>query len=71
MAKLSQNDCTEYLVTAWLIYLARITGETELQLGWKPASYGWQADLKAVEVLVAPAVPMEVTIDLARDFEEM
>ncbi|RWP25930.1 MAG: non-ribosomal peptide synthetase module, partial [Mesorhizobium sp.] len=71
LAKLSQNDCTEYLVTAWLIYLARITGETELQLGWKPAACGWQADFKAVEVLVAPAVPMEVTIDLARDFEEM
>ncbi|MER8563510.1 amino acid adenylation domain-containing protein, partial [Mesorhizobium sp. M0578] len=71
LAKLSPNDRTEYLVTAWLIYLARITGETELQLGWTPASDRSQAGLKAVEVLIASVVPMEVTIDLAHDFEEM
>ncbi|MER9547070.1 hypothetical protein NKI72_34705, partial [Mesorhizobium sp. M0437] len=56
LAKLSPNDRTEYLVTAWLIYLARITGETELQLGWTPASDRSQAGLKAVEVLIASVV---------------
>ncbi|OWK24535.1 hypothetical protein AJ87_21650 [Rhizobium yanglingense] len=71
MAKLSPNDRTEYLVTAWLIYLARITGETEIQLGWTPESDRSQAGLKAVEVLIASVVPMEVTIDLAHDFEEV
>ncbi|WP_457662960.1 amino acid adenylation domain-containing protein [Sinorhizobium medicae] len=71
LAKLSPNDRTEYLVTAWLIYLARITGETELQLGWTPESDRSQAGLKAVEVLIASVVPMEVTIDLAHDFEEV
>ncbi|WP_353000932.1 AMP-binding protein, partial [Mesorhizobium sp. M0808] len=71
LAKLAPHDRTEYLVTAWLIYLARIAGETELQLGWTPASDRSQAGLKAVEVLIASVVPMEVTIDLAHDFEEM
>ncbi|MER8951062.1 amino acid adenylation domain-containing protein, partial [Mesorhizobium sp. M0809] len=71
LAKLSPLDRTENLVTAWLIYLARITGETELQLGWTPASDESQAGSKAVEVLIASVVPMEVTIDLAHDFEEM
>ncbi|WP_162458063.1 amino acid adenylation domain-containing protein, partial [Mesorhizobium tianshanense] len=71
LAKLSPLDRTEYLVTAWLIYLARITGEAELQLGWTPASDRSQAGLKAVEMLIASVVPMEVTIDLAHDFEEM
>ncbi|MER8428596.1 AMP-binding protein, partial [Mesorhizobium sp. M1403] len=71
LAKLSPLDRTDYLVTAWLIYLARITGETELQLGWTPASDESQAGSKAVEVLIASVVPMEVTIDLAHDFEEM
>ncbi|NEI96235.1 AMP-binding protein, partial [Rhizobium leguminosarum] len=71
LAKLSPNDRAEYLVTAWLIYLARITGETELQLGWTPESDRSQAGLKAAEVLIASVVPMEVTIDLAHDFEEV
>ncbi|RJT23321.1 amino acid adenylation domain-containing protein, partial [Mesorhizobium waimense] len=71
LAELSPLDRTEYLVTAWLVYLARITGETDLQLGWTPASEGPQAGSKAVKVLIAPVVPMEVTIDLAHDFEEM
>ncbi|MFD2055220.1 hypothetical protein ACFSQT_19855, partial [Mesorhizobium calcicola] len=71
LAELSPLDRTEYLVTAWLVYLARITGETDLQLGWTPASDGPQAGSKAVKVLIAPVVPMEVTIDLAHDFEEM
>ncbi|WP_287187506.1 amino acid adenylation domain-containing protein [Mesorhizobium sp.] len=71
LAKLSPLDRTEYLVTAWLTYLARITGETELQLGWTPVSDGSQAGSKAVEVLIASVVPMEITIDLEQDFEEM
>ncbi|MDH2400155.1 hypothetical protein QCM77_09400 [Bradyrhizobium sp. SSUT18] len=50
------------------IYLARITGESELQLGWTPAPNGSLAGLKAVEVLVASVVPMEITIDLAHEF---
>ncbi|WP_162950414.1 amino acid adenylation domain-containing protein [Rhizobium jaguaris] len=71
LAKLFPLDRTEYLVTAFLIYLARITGEAELQLGWTPASDGSQTGCKAVDQLIASVVPMEVTIDLAHDFEEM
>ncbi|MBT1517557.1 hypothetical protein KIP88_45625, partial [Bradyrhizobium sp. SRL28] len=71
LAKLLPHDRTEYLVTACLIYLARITGETELQLGWTPVSDGPLAGSKAVEVLIASVVPMEVTVDLAHDFEEV
>ncbi|RWO15662.1 MAG: amino acid adenylation domain-containing protein, partial [Mesorhizobium sp.] len=71
LAKLSPHDRMECLVTAWLIYLARITGETELQLGWTPASDRSQVGSKAMEVLIASVAPMEVTIDLAHDFEEI
>ncbi|TJW91368.1 MAG: amino acid adenylation domain-containing protein, partial [Mesorhizobium sp.] len=71
LAKLSPFDRTEYLVTAWLIYLARITGEAELQLGCTPAWDRWQASSKAVEMLIASVVPIEVTIDLAHNFEEV
>ncbi|WP_287321762.1 non-ribosomal peptide synthetase, partial [Mesorhizobium sp.] len=71
LAKLSPLDRTEYLVTAWLIYLARITGEAELQLGCTPASDRSQAGSKAVEMLIASVLPMEVTIDLAHLFEEV
>ncbi|RUW23159.1 amino acid adenylation domain-containing protein, partial [Mesorhizobium sp. M1E.F.Ca.ET.041.01.1.1] len=71
LAKLSPFDRTEYLVTAWLIYLARITGEAELQLGCTPAWDRSQASSKAVEMLIASVVPIEVTIDLAHNFEEV
>ncbi|MFD2346246.1 AMP-binding protein [Sinorhizobium terangae] len=68
LARLSPLDRTEYLVTAWLIYLARITGETEFQLGWTPAPQASRAGLPAVEALIASVVPMENTIDPAQDF---
>ncbi|UFS85011.1 non-ribosomal peptide synthase/polyketide synthase (plasmid) [Rhizobium sp. T136] len=71
LANLSPLDRTEYLVTAWLIYLARITGETELQLGWTPASDRSQPGSKTGEVLIASVVPMEVTIDLAQGFRKV
>ncbi|MFH0303258.1 AMP-binding protein, partial [Bradyrhizobium sp. 31Argb] len=67
---LSPSDRTEFLLTAWLVYLARITGESELQLGWTPAPNGSRAGLKALEVLVASVVPMAITIDLDNDFAE-
>ncbi|SEP37506.1 Methionyl-tRNA formyltransferase, partial [Rhizobium tibeticum] len=71
LAKLSPIDRTEYLVAAWLIYLARITGEADFQLGWTSASDGSQAGLKPVEVLVASVVPMEITVDLSLDFAQV
>ncbi|WP_338835113.1 amino acid adenylation domain-containing protein [Bradyrhizobium septentrionale] len=71
LAKLSPLDRSESLVTAWLIYFARITGETELQLGWMREPDGWRTGSKAIEVLIASVVPMEVTIDLAHDFEDV
>nr|WP_275949029.1 non-ribosomal peptide synthetase [Bradyrhizobium septentrionale] len=70
LAELSPSNRTEFLLTAWLIYLARITGELELQLGWTPAPSGSRAGLKALEVLVASVVPMAITIDLDNDFAE-
>ncbi|RXH32670.1 peptide synthetase, partial [Bradyrhizobium nanningense] len=71
LAKLSPHDRAEYLVTAWLIYLSRITGEKEPQLGWKPAWDGLQAGSKLLEALVASVVPMDVCIELTHGFEEV
>ncbi|MDE5458550.1 AMP-binding protein, partial [Bradyrhizobium sp. CSA112] len=71
LARLSPFDRTEHLITAWLTYLARVTGESQLQLGWTPAQNGSRARLKAAEVIVASVVPMEITIDLGHDFAEV
>ncbi|MER9236440.1 amino acid adenylation domain-containing protein [Mesorhizobium sp. M0622] len=71
LAELSVIDRVEYLVTAWLTYLARITGEGELQLGWTPAPKASRAGVQTVEAVIASAVPMEVTIDLAGDFKQI
>ncbi|WP_283772466.1 formyltransferase family protein, partial [Bradyrhizobium sp. sBnM-33] len=71
LAELSPNDRTEYILSAWLIYLARLTGESELQLGWTPPANESRAGVKAVEVLVASVVPMEIIIDLGHDFAEV
>ncbi|UWU82886.1 amino acid adenylation domain-containing protein [Bradyrhizobium yuanmingense] len=59
------------MLTAWLIYLARVTGEKEPQLGWKPAWDGLQDGSKLVDALIASVVPMDVCIELAHDFEEV
>ncbi|MCA6108066.1 amino acid adenylation domain-containing protein, partial [Bradyrhizobium cenepequi] len=71
LAELPPVDRTEYLLSALLVYLARITGETELQLGWTPAPIKSRAGSKAVEVLVASVVPMEIIVDLGHDFAEV
>ncbi|MER9852331.1 amino acid adenylation domain-containing protein, partial [Mesorhizobium sp. M0106] len=71
LAELSAIDRVEYLVTAWLIYLARVTGQAELQLGWRPAPTASRAGVQTVEAVIASAVPMEVTIDLADNFKEV
>ncbi|WP_160169104.1 formyltransferase family protein, partial [Bradyrhizobium sp. Ai1a-2] len=71
LAKLSPIERTEHLLSAWLIYLARITGQSELQLGWTPTANGARAGLNAVEELVASVVPMEITIDLSHGFAEV
>ncbi|TYO66119.1 amino acid adenylation domain-containing protein, partial [Bradyrhizobium hipponense] len=71
LAELSPVDRAEYLLSALLIYLARITGESELQLGWTPVPTRSRAGLKAVEVLVASVVPMEIIIDFGHDFAEV
>lgn len=71
LGELSPSDRAEYLLTAWLIYLARITGESELQLGWSAAPNGLRAGGRAVEVLLASAVPMVIAIDLSDDFAQV
>lgn len=71
LGELSPSDRAEYLLTAWLIYLARITGESELQLGWSAAPNGLRAGGTAVEVLLASAVPMVIAIDLSDDFAQV
>ncbi|MHC2468239.1 amino acid adenylation domain-containing protein [Bradyrhizobium embrapense] len=71
LAELSPSDRAEFLLTAWLVYLARITGESELQLGWTPAPNKSRAGVKALEVLVASVVPMAITIDLDNNFAEV
>ncbi|MHC2296182.1 methionyl-tRNA formyltransferase [Rhizobium mongolense] len=71
LAALSAIDRAEHLAIACLIYLARVTGESELQLGWRPAPNGSQAGWNALEALIASVVPMEVAIDLAHGFEDL
>ncbi|MGY8635655.1 amino acid adenylation domain-containing protein [Bradyrhizobium sp. 14AA] len=71
LVELLPIDRTECVLAAFLIYLARITGESELQLGWEPAPKPRQAGLNAGEALVASVVPMEVAIDLAHDFAQV
>ncbi|MGY3443342.1 non-ribosomal peptide synthetase component F [Bradyrhizobium sp. USDA 4473] len=70
LAELSPSDRAEFLLTAWLVYLARITGESELQLGWTPVPDGSRAGVKALGGLVASVVPMAITIDLDNVFAE-
>ncbi|WP_439397117.1 amino acid adenylation domain-containing protein [Bradyrhizobium sp. PMVTL-01] len=70
LAELSPSDRAEFLLAAWLVYLARITGESELQLGWTPVPSGSRAGVKALEALVASVVPMAITIDLDNDFAQ-
>ncbi|WP_223153698.1 non-ribosomal peptide synthetase [Bradyrhizobium japonicum] len=65
---ISPQDRSEYLVAAWLIYLARITGQQEFQLGWKPA---WDRLQTGSKLVMASVVPMDVRIELAHDFEEV
>ncbi|MCO5966478.1 hypothetical protein [Sinorhizobium meliloti] len=68
MAELSAKDRVEHLLTAWLVYLARITNDAEFQLGSTPAPKASRAGLPAVDALIASVVPMEITIDPAQDF---
>ncbi|MBB4375299.1 hypothetical protein GGD63_008148 [Bradyrhizobium sp. cir1] len=70
LAELSPTDRAEFLLAAWLVYLARITGESELQLGWTPVPNGSRAGAKALEVLVASVVPMAITIGFDNNFAE-
>ncbi|MDL2407573.1 AMP-binding protein, partial [Rhizobium calliandrae] len=71
LTELSPTHRTEYLISAWLIYLARVIGESQLQLGWATTSNASRAALIAEEALVASVVPMEVSIDLSCNFEEV
>ncbi|WP_244547413.1 amino acid adenylation domain-containing protein, partial [Bradyrhizobium sp. Gha] len=71
LAKLSPQDRSEYLLAAWLIYLARLTKEKQPQLGWKPAGDGLQGGSKFVEAFIAPVVPMDVCIELNHAFDEV
>lgn len=48
LAELSPSDRAEFLLTAWLVYLARITGDSELQLGWTPVPSRSRAGVKAL-----------------------
>ncbi|WP_245472541.1 non-ribosomal peptide synthetase [Rhizobium jaguaris] len=71
LTKLSSIYRTECLISAWLIYLARVTGESELQLGWATTSNASRIGLIAEEALLASVVPMEVSIDLNCNFNEV
>ncbi|MGF6988499.1 amino acid adenylation domain-containing protein [Paraburkholderia atlantica] len=71
LADLPTTDRAEYLLAAWLIYLARITGENTFQLGWSRAPDGLQAGSKVIDMLVTSVVPMEVCIDLSSDITEV
>ncbi|WP_184108998.1 AMP-binding protein, partial [Sinorhizobium terangae] len=68
LVELPAKDRVEHLLTAWLVYLARVTGEAEFQVGWTPAPKASRAGLPAGEAQIASVVPMEITIDLTHDF---
>ncbi|WP_162458194.1 amino acid adenylation domain-containing protein, partial [Mesorhizobium tianshanense] len=70
LAELPPADRVEDLLTAWLIYLALVSGQIDLQLGWRPAPKPARARVKAAGAVIASAVPMEVTLDLAWDFKQ-
>ncbi|MGY2288246.1 amino acid adenylation domain-containing protein [Pseudomonas sp. SDO528_S397] len=64
----SHSPQTDELLGAWMIYLARLTGATTLQIGW-PAKLpdAWSHATH----LFAPNVPMELQVDLTRPFQHV
>ncbi|MCX8566191.1 MAG: glycopeptidolipid biosynthesis protein [Glomeribacter sp. 1016415] len=56
----------EYLVSAFLVYLARITGETNLHLGWAHI-----LPTPLLQNFFSSGVPMEIEIDVKRSFSEI
>ncbi|MDK1494700.1 formyltransferase family protein, partial [Sinorhizobium sp. 7-81] len=71
LTKFSPIYRIECLISAWLIYLARVTGEAELQLGWATNPNASRVGFFAEEALIASVVPMEVSVDLSCNFEEV
>jgi natural product biosynthesis luciferase-like monooxygenase protein/amino acid adenylation domain-containing protein len=58
----------EYLLTVWMIYLARITGETSLQVGWMVSSN--KSNIPWMSGFFAPHVPMEIDFDLEESLSQ-
>ncbi len=53
------------LLSVFAIYLARLTGQAQLQMGW---SINDAKDKSRALTCLAPVVPMEITVDLDRSF---
>ncbi|WP_214473228.1 hypothetical protein, partial [Mesorhizobium sp. dw_380] len=67
LAGLDPTPRVEHLLAVWVLYLARTTGETKIQLGW-----GAEVPRSPLLAgLLAPVVPLEVEIDLDRTFAEV
>ncbi|WP_217578906.1 hypothetical protein, partial [Mesorhizobium sp. GbtcB19] len=67
LAGLDPAARVQHLLALWALYLARITGETEIRLGWgaeEPRS-------PLLAEMAAPVVPLEVEIDLDRTFAKV
>ena len=69
LTQASPDERLIWLLTIYATYLARLTGETAFQLGWAVRTQEYEpAELLA---LLAPVVPMEVRVDLARPFQQV
>ncbi|TSE07844.1 hypothetical protein C1D09_018195, partial [Mesorhizobium intechi] len=67
LARFDPTPRVEHLLAVWVLYLARITGETKIQ-------FGWEAEVARSPLLAglfAPAVPLDVEIDLNRTFAQV
>ncbi|MBN3772778.1 formyltransferase family protein, partial [Burkholderia sp. Se-20378] len=69
LAAVPAQERVDHLLTAWGIYLARLTGEAGGQLGWHPIAGRSQA--RWLATFFASIVPMELDIDLDRPFHEV
>ncbi|WP_304412938.1 formyltransferase family protein, partial [Cupriavidus sp. UYPR2.512] len=65
------TERVESLMTAWLIYVARVTGGIDLQLGWAPITNEKRGGPEGMKSLVSSVVPMEVTIDPDSEFADV
>ncbi|WP_260185960.1 amino acid adenylation domain-containing protein, partial [Paraburkholderia atlantica] len=71
LAELAPIERMVHIVVGWLIYLSRISGESELQLGWSPTLNVSGVASEATGLHIAAVVPMKIVVDLDDAFAEV